>query len=103
MTSRTCKDHPMEEPKLVLTPKLKHYGKWCCPVCDKYIVWARNPETDSAIEDRRAKLRNIIRIHSFDDHELEEILKLYVPTHLNLVQEKKYKDILNNLEEIVYT
>jgi 5-methylcytosine-specific restriction endonuclease McrA len=33
-----------ETPFFTLTPELKHYGKYTCPCCDKFIKWVGKPE-----------------------------------------------------------
>lgn len=40
-----CSDHPGKIPQVVLTPELMHYGKYVCPVCDKFLAWLATPES----------------------------------------------------------
>lgn len=60
MTDKRCKIHQEAEPKLVLVDN-GHYGKWVCSECNKYIVWAKKPDTVEKMKEIQATVRDIVR------------------------------------------
>ena len=55
------KGHEKVPPVLVETPDLKHYGRWNCGICGKFIVWAKTPKANQEMLDRQETILSIIR------------------------------------------
>jgi hypothetical protein len=91
MTHKRCRLHPQLEPKLVLTPEIKHYGKYICPECSKWITWARDLKTTDELMDRQALILVLLDTHKDHRHFL---CTIYALPHLNLVQQGKFNDII---------
>ena len=60
-TDKRCTLHPTKQVQLTLTPTLKHYGRWDCSECGKFVVWAKSPKTCEEMMKRQKKIMNIIR------------------------------------------
>ena len=88
MTDKRCPTHQESEPVLVLTPKIRHYGRWVCSICDKHIVWARSPKTNEQMEQRQKQIRRILQENVIEDDDfLHKLLTLYSKPHID-VKEK---------------
>ena len=95
MTTKRCKVHEWADVKLELTPDLKHYGKWVCSECDKYIVWAKNPQTETKLKERQEQILDMVWKNELPRDTLKVLMSLYMVPHLNLVQQQKYDAILS--------
>jgi len=95
-SDKECKAHPDVEPKLVLTPDIKHHGKWVCGECNKFLVWARKPKTSDELNIRQKQIRKaMVRSANLTDNELHKICSLYNVVHLTLGQIEMYKLLLH--------
>lgn len=99
-TDKRCTLHPNGNVMLVYTPQLKHYGRWDCKECGKFVVWAKSPKTCEEMEERQEAIMNIIRHKTADlsDKDLKELLKLYSVIHLTLVQEQTWRMLKQQYE-----
>ena len=99
MTEKRCKDHLDPEPILIVNPVgSKHYGKWVCPVCKRWINHARQPKTTAEMEERQEKIRYLILNNCIEDEaELHKLLLLYNLTHLNLIQQPIYEKAVQQI------
>jgi hypothetical protein len=101
MTTKRCKVHEWADVKLELTPDLKHYGKWVCSECDKYIVWAKNPQTETKLKERQEQILGMVwndelqNLFFLSKDKLKVLMSLYMVPHLNLVQQQQYDAILS--------
>ena len=94
MTDKRCIILPEEEPRLEVNPEgSRHYGKWVCGECGKWLTHAKMPKTVEELEERQRKIREMIRSDLTDD-ELHRLLKLYNKPHLG-VEAIWYNDIIN--------
>lgn len=95
MTDKRCKIHPGAEPKLQVNEVgSRHYGKWICSECDKWLTHAKNPGTSQALAVRQGKIREMLLESIFSDDDLKKLLPLYSTAHLNLVQQNIYDTFL---------
>ena len=94
-TDKRCTLHPNSNVLLTYTPQLKHYGRWDCTECGKFVVWAKQPKTCEEMEVRQNTIMNIIKSRTDDlsDKELKNLLKLYSVTHLTLVQDQLWREL----------
>jgi hypothetical protein len=114
-TDKKCTLHPNADVQLTLTPTLKHYGRWDCIECGKFVVWAKSPKTCAEMLNRQGEIMWIIRNCASmegdpDEHitfppnvgpggaeylmtnkDLETLLNLYSAIHLTLVQDQKWR------------
>ena len=104
-TDKKCTLHPNGEVQLTLTPALKHYGRWDCTECGKFVVWAKSPKTCEEMIKRQKEIMLIIRkwasVEDDDseeefeylirDRDLKTLLDLYSTIHLTLVQEQTWR------------
>lgn len=91
-TDKRCGLHPDSNVILTTTPQLKHYGRWDCAECGKFVVWAKSPKTCIEMADRQKTIMNMIRSNKFiSDKDMETILKMYSIIHLSLVQEQNWR------------
>lgn len=100
---KACKAHPNVEPVMVLTPDIKHHGKWLCGECKKFLVWARKPKTSDELTNRQNKIRQAMKASAsiLTEDEIHKLCCLYNLVHLTLGQIEMYKVLLNkcNLSE----
>jgi len=90
-TEKRCKLHLTGDVKLTLTPTLKHYGRWDCTECGKFVVWAKSPKTCQDMHDRKEQVLHLLKDRvnlSFQD--LKDLCDIYSAIHLNLVQNEKW-------------
>lgn len=74
-----CTDEPVQ---FVLTPDKKHYGKFVCGKCNRFITWAKSPKTSTELRERQetiAKMLSETR-HSVDD--VKFLCRLYNKVHM---------------------
>ena len=92
-TDKRCTLHPNSTVSLTYTPQLKHYGRWDCTECGKFVVWAKSPKTCEEMEDRQETIVQIIRDHAAElsDKDLKDLMKLYSVAHLTLVQDETWR------------
>ena len=92
-TDKRCTLHPNGNVSLTYTPQLKHYGRWDCNECGKFVVWAKSPKTCEEMEQRQNTILEIIRGHTAElsDKDLKDLLKLYSVIHLTLVQDETWR------------
>lgn len=95
MTDKVCKFHPNGGVYLELTPDIRHYGRWNCQQCHKFLVWAKSPKTTDGLESRQQEIRDMI-VSGYDwkrTEDLKLLLGLYNKPHLNLKDENDFMNI----------
>ena len=85
MTDKKCSQHREAESKLVVNPEgSRHYGKWCCSQCDKWLSHAKTPKNTEDMKKRQLEIREMVKNIKFTDVDLHRLLKLYNKTHLGV-------------------
>lgn len=94
-TDKRCKMHPQDDAELVLTPEYKHYGKFVCSKCQKFIVWAKSPKTNEAQLERKEQIMEyILNAENLSRSTLSFLLDISCKPHLNLVEGTRYENLL---------
>lgn len=87
-TDKTCSAHPNAGVKFQLTPEIKHYGKFCCNECDKFVVWAKSPKTCDELQERQQRIVKMIKTYpELTEEQVAELCKLYGTVHLTLINQ----------------
>lgn len=94
MTERRCKTHPEVEPRLIVTPKEFHYGKWVCAECEKHIAWARQPRTSDGLDVRQNQILDKVLEGDLSRTDLAFLMKVYMKPHLGIVETDRLNGIL---------
>lgn len=95
-TDKRCGAHPSAKLNLVLTPDIKHYGKYVCAECGKFIVWAKTPTTSYALADRQREIVRLLMQKRFNDRDTAMLCKLYSIVHLTGLQEQSWLRLKGN-------
>jgi len=97
-TDKRCSIHPDAKAVLEVTPAIKHYGKWVCDECGKFVVWAKNPKTSQAMRDRQVIIATIIgNLRSSSTMTVKDIkflCTIYTKVHLNPFETDRYRSII---------
>ena len=90
--TKRCKQHPEAEPRLELTPHLRHHGRWVCTECNKFIVLAKQPKTSDALTARQACIVGILKTHAANLplSDINKLCKYYNLVHLTDMQAAVY-------------
>lgn len=94
MTDKRCRRHPDADVKLELTPELKHYGKWLCSLCGRFVVWSKTPKASEDLAHRQITMLDLMQSGKLSTEQLHVASLLYTVPHLNLIQQKKYDELL---------
>ena len=94
-----CASHPESGSVLVLTPDKRHYGRWNCEKCGKFITWAKTPRTNEMIKERQDEILEMVKSGLLTDEQYRIVLPLYTVAHLNLVQERQYTMVKQSLNQ----
>ena len=98
---RSCPAHPDAGITFVETPTLRHFGRWNCADCGRYLVWSRDPRTERVM---KARQREILKYMQkvleepdipFSDEDMKFLFDIYSKTHLNLIQQQKYINLID--------
>jgi len=94
MTTLECtsqckiKGHETTEPVLELTPQMRHYGRFNCGICGKFVMWAKMPKTQAAMKERQGWLLDILEDHcDLSRKEIAKICELYGVSNMNYKSE----------------
>jgi len=93
-TDKRCSRCPGAIPILVLTPEIRHYGKFVCPACTRFLTWARDPRTNANMQARQAEILEFVLDNPVSADELKFLFEIYGTAHLNLIQKTRYENIL---------
>lgn len=72
-----CKTCPKSPAELILTPTGRHYGKWVCTKCKKYIKHAKNPKTNAELEQRRNQILDLLTGYTVDRNDMIFLFEIY--------------------------
>lgn len=93
--------------KLVVNPAgSKHYGKWVCGECGKYISHAKMPKTSDEMVKRQSMIRQMLYKYpelSNDgdlDDELHKLLSLYSVGTMNMVQKERWAEFCSKWDPL---
>jgi hypothetical protein len=89
-TDKRCSAHPEARISLILTPDIKHYGKYVCEDCGKFIVWSKSPTTSYALEDRKREIVRLLMQFKFNERDTAMLCKLYSMVHLTDLQNESW-------------
>ena len=90
-TDKRCPLHPDAKISLVLTPEIKHYGKYVCEECGKFLVWARTPKSSYALADRQREIVRLLMQYKFSETDTRMLCKLYNMVHLTGLQQVSWE------------
>jgi hypothetical protein len=96
-TDKRCPVHPDARISLTLTPEIKHYGKYVCEECGKFIVWAKTPTSSYALADRQREIVRLLMQHKFSERDTAMLCKLYSIVHLTDLQRQSWLRIKGDL------
>lgn len=89
------KGHESVEPELVLTPEGRHYGRWNCRICGKFITWSKSPKVSGEMDERTETILDMFSRYPAmpreDGRKLCEILRQGTMNY-------KYRDMFETLK-----
>ena len=91
---KRCKNHGNAEPKMRVTPKEYHHGRWECSKCNKFLQWAKKPTTIAGQKYRQGLIveKLMSSAESLSRDEVEALCMLFGKPHMSLsAQSKWYK------------
>jgi len=82
-----CNKHPLDDIVFIKEDGY-HYGRWNCanPSCNKYVCWAKKPQTDNAMKERQARILRVILdltdpLKQVNEDDLKTLLEMFSSVH----------------------
>lgn len=99
MTDKVCKHHPEDGCELILTPEIRHHGKWVCKTCARFVVWARDPKTDDDCKARQARIELILQQYAnrLSLQDIRTLLKYYGKVSMTDIHRVVYDKMVERL------